>query len=87
MQTTDPIKIADRRFDELKAARLTRESEWQLIADHFVPRKDFSITGKPTELRRRRLTSSVPAVSLRNSAAMLVSYLVDPTQPFVSMDS
>ena len=26
----------------------------------------------------------MPAVSLRNSAAMLVSYLVDPTQPFVT---
>lgn len=84
MQTTDPIKLADRRFDEMKAHRLPREGEWQQIADHFTPRKDFSCVQRPNELRRRRLTSSVPAVSLRNSAAMLVSYMIDPTQPFIT---
>lgn len=84
MQTTDPIKLADRRFDEMKAHRLPREGEWQQIADHFTPRKDFSCVQRPNELRKRRLTSSVPAVALRNSAAMLVSYLIDPTQPFIT---
>lgn len=84
MQTTDPIRLADRRFDEMKAHRLPREGEWQQIADHFTPRKDFSCVQRPNELRRRRLTSSVPAVALRNSAAMLVSYLIDPTQPFIT---
>lgn len=84
MQTTDPIKLIDRRFDEMKAHKLLRESEFQLIADHFVPRKDFSLTARPGDLRRRRLTSSVPAVALRNSAAMLISYLVDPTNPFIT---
>ncbi len=84
MQTTDPVKLIDRRFDEMKAHKLLREPEFQLIADHFVPRKDFSLTARPGDLRRRRLTSSVPAVALRNSAAMLISYLVDPTNPFIT---
>lgn len=84
MLTTDPIKLTDRRFDEKKAHRLGREAEWQLIADHFTPRKDFSIAPRQGELRRRRLTSSVPAVALRNSAAMLTGYVIDPTQPFIT---
>jgi hypothetical protein len=83
MMTTDPIKLTARRFEEMKAHKLHREAEFQLIADHFLPRKDFSCVRRQGELRRRRLTSSVPAVSLRNSAAMLYSYLIDPTQPFI----
>lgn len=83
MLTTDPIKQTDRNFDEMKSHRLPRESEWQQIADHFMPRKDFSLTARRGDLRRRRLTSSAPPVALRNSAAMLVSYLIDPTTPFI----
>lgn len=84
MKTTDPIIQTARTFDDMKAHRLHRESEWQQIADHFLPRKDFSLVQRRGDLRRRRLTSSVPAVSLRNSAAMLVSYLIDPTNPFIT---
>lgn len=84
MQTTDPIRLIDRAFDDMKGQRLGREAEWQQIADHFTPRKDFSIAQVKGELRRRRLTSSVPATAGRNSAAMLVSYLIDPTQPFIA---
>lgn len=84
MKTTDPITLTARTFDEMKAHRLHRESEWQQIADHFLPRKDFSMVQRRGDLRRRRLTSSVPAVSLRNSAAMMVSYLIDPTNPFIT---
>lgn len=84
METTDPIKLISRRFDDMRTHKAARESEYQLIADHFVPRKDFSCVQRTGELRRRRLTSSVPAVALRNSAAMLVSYLIDPTNPFIT---
>lgn len=83
MKTTDPIQQTDRTFDEMKSHRLGREAEWQQISDHFTPRKDFSCVQRRGDLRRRRLTSSAPAVALRNSAAMLVSYLIDPTQPFL----
>lgn len=73
----------DRTFDTLKQARLQRETEWQLIADVFLPRKDFTLAQKPTELRRRRLTSSVPAIALRRGAGLLTAYLIDNTRPFV----
>lgn len=83
MKTTDPIKSIDRAFDDMKQHKAQREPEFQLIADHFLPRKDFSLGQRSGDLRRRRLTSSVPAVALRNSSAMLVSYLIDPTNPFI----
>lgn len=77
------FKSLDRHLGELKQARMARETEWQLIADVFLPRKDFSLPQKPTELRRRRLTSSVPAVALRRGAGLLTAYLISNTQPFV----
>lgn len=77
------FRSLDRMFDELKQARLQREAEWQLIADVFLPRKDFSLPQKPTELRKRRLTSSVPAIALRRGAGLLTAYLIDNTRPFV----
>lgn len=84
MRTDDPVKLIDRAFDEMKTHRLAREGEWQQIADHYLPRKDFSLAPRAGDLRRRRLTSSVPATALRNSAAMLVSNLIDPTNPFIA---
>lgn len=83
MQTSDPVKLIDRAFDDMKGHRLGREQEWQQIADHFTPRKDFSCASRKGELRRRRLTSSVPATALRNSAALLTSMVMDPTMPFI----
>lgn len=77
------FKQLDRMFDELKQARLQREAEWQMLADIFVPRKDFSLPQRPNELRRRRLTSSVPGVAARRSAAFLVGNLVSHAQPFI----
>jgi hypothetical protein len=77
------FKVLDRLFDELKSARLMREAEWQLLADIFMPRKDFSIQGRPTDLRKRRLTSSVPVIARKRGAALLIAYLIDHTQPFV----
>jgi hypothetical protein len=73
----------DRHFECLKQARLHRESEWQLIADAFMPRKDFTLRQRPMELRRRRLTSSVPTVGLARGAALLVAHLIDHTRPFI----
>lgn len=81
--TRADFRTLDRRFDELKQARLMREAEWQLIADVFLPRKDFSLPQKPTELRRRRLTSSVPAIALRRGASLLTGFMIDNTRPFI----
>lgn len=77
------FKALDRMLAELKQARMLRESEWQTIADVFMPRKDFTLPQRPTELRRRRLTSSVPGMALRRGAALLIAHLINHTQPFV----
>lgn len=77
------FKAIDRAFDDHMQARLQRQDEWQVLADIFMPRKDFSLPQKPTELRRRRLTSSVPGMSLRRGAAFLVGNLISHAQPFI----
>lgn len=77
-------KAICRTWDEMKAIRLPREQEWQQIADYFMPRKDFSVTGKPTELMKRRITSSLGPRVLERGAALLVAYLVDAARPFIS---
>jgi hypothetical protein len=53
------VKAILRTWEDLKSLRMQREGEWQQIADYFMPRKDFSVTGKPTELMKRRVTSSL----------------------------
>ncbi|WP_332772947.1 portal protein [Phenylobacterium sp.] len=83
MTMAEDIAHYSRTLADLKAQRLSREGEWQQIADYFAPRKDFNIAANPAELRRRRLTSSVPAVAARRCAGMLAAYLVDPSQPFI----
>lgn len=69
--------------DHLKYLRATRDSEMQLIADYFMPRKSFDCTIQPGQLRARRVTTSVPQRALADSAAFLVGYLIDHTRPFV----
>jgi hypothetical protein len=41
-----------RDHDERRALRQLREGEWQQIADYFMPRKDFTCTPAPGQLRR-----------------------------------
>lgn len=77
------FRALDDQLSELKNARLMREQEWQLIADVFLPRKDFTLPQRPTELRKRRLTSSVPAIALRRGAGLLSAFMISHTQPFI----
>lgn len=83
MDAAAQIAHFDRTLADLKAQRLPQERAWQTIADYFAPTKDFTIAANPGELRRRRLTSSVPAVAARRCAGMLAGYLIDPSQPFI----
>jgi hypothetical protein len=80
--SADPKAIC-REWDEMKAERLLRESEWQQIADYFMPRKDFTCTPAPGQLMKRRITSSVPQVALSRFARLLVAYLIDAARPFI----
>jgi hypothetical protein len=72
-----------RAHEARRAVRQMRDSEMQDIADHFMPRKDMTVTAVPGQLRQRRITSGSPPVALQRSAALIVAYMVDPTRPFI----
>jgi len=77
------VKAIMRRWDELKAARLDRESEWQLIADYFMPRKSMTLPLRQGQLRRRRIATGVGMSALKRSTALITAYMVDVAQPFI----
>ncbi|MBI1684454.1 portal protein [Caulobacter hibisci] len=76
-------KAIIRQRDHLKAIRALRDSEFQLIADYYMPRKTFEVAPQKGQLRPRLVTTSVPQRALADSAAFLVGYLIDHTRPFV----
>lgn len=78
------FKAIVRNWDHLQGLRSTRDSEMQQIADVFMPRKSFICTPQPGQLRPRMVTTSKPIECLNRSAAMLVSYLIDPTRPNIT---
>jgi len=72
-----------RHFDEMRLARLKFDYIWQDTADYIIPRRDFSITQQMGWLRPRRVTSNVAPNANDRMAALVLSYLVDPTRPFL----
>lgn len=78
----DPKAIM-RRWDELKAERLQHESQWQQIADYFLPKSTLTIARGANELRSRKVTSSVPQTALQTCSALLMGYSIDWTRPFL----
>ena len=72
-----------RRWEELKAERLQHESQWQQIADYFLPKSTLTIARAANELRSRRVTSSVPQTALQTCSALLMGYSIDWTRPFL----
>lgn len=75
------FKAIRRNWDHLQGLRATRDGEMQQIADVFMPRKSFTCTPQPGQLRGRTIQTSVPQKCLNRSSAMLVGYLIDPTRP------
>lgn len=80
---TADAKIILRGHEDRAAIRQPRESEWQDIADHFMPRKDMTVTPVPGELRRRRVSSGIGQTGLRRWAALIVGHMIDPAKPFI----
>lgn len=80
---TANAKIILRGHDDRAAIRQPRESEWQLICDYCLPRKDMTITPVPGQLRQRRVSSGVGQVALRRSAALVLGHMIDPAKPFI----
>lgn len=71
-------------FSEMQAARQSHEGRWRDVADYFMPNKNLSVEAKPTEIVRRRVTSSIGPRVLARGSALLVAYLLDPSRPFIS---
>ncbi|BBF79913.1 phage protein [Asticcacaulis excentricus] len=72
-----------RRWADMKQVRQHRETEWQMIADYFLPRKNFLVQSVKGAGVPRRVMTSKPQMALGRFAGMLVGYLVDPTRPFI----
>ncbi|HEV2530946.1 portal protein [Phenylobacterium sp.] len=72
-----------RQFETLRLNRVDYDRKWQLVSDYILPRRDFSVTQRPNQLRPHRVTSSTATNSNTRLAALLLAYLVDPTRPFL----
>ena len=73
-----------RQFDGMKSARVDFDRKWQMASDHILPRRDFSVTQRPNQLRPHRVTSSVATNANTRFAALVLTYLIDPTRPFLA---
>ena len=72
-----------RQFESLKQLRLPYDRKWQFVSDYILPRRDFSVTQRPDQLRPHRVTSSVATNANARMAALVLAYAVDPTRPFL----
>jgi hypothetical protein len=72
-----------RQFQSLRAGRIDFDRKWQMVSDYILPRRDFSVTQRPMQLRPHRVTSSVATNANSRMAAFLLAYLIDPTRPFL----
>lgn len=69
------------KFASMKTERLDFDRKNQLVSDYILPRRDFSVTLRPNQLRPHRVTSSVATAANARCAAFLLAYLIDPTRP------
>ncbi|MGH6972827.1 MAG: portal protein, partial [Caulobacteraceae bacterium] len=72
-----------RQFAGLRAQRVDFDVKWQLVSDYILPRRDFTVTQRPNQLRPSRVTSSVATNANTRMAALMLAYLIDYTRPFL----
>ena len=65
------------------AARRPRHAQSACVGDYILPRRDFTVTQRPNDLRPHRITSSVATNANTRMAALMLAYLVDYTRPFL----
>ena len=70
-------------WESMRSARVDFDRKWQLASDYILPRRDFSITQRPNQLRPHRVTSSVATNANNRMAALMLAYTFDPTRPFL----
>lgn len=73
-----------RTWDDLKASRTTRDQEFQDICDYFLPRKDFTTTPVPGQLRQRRVVTNVGQQALLRAATLFLAHAIGHAQPFLT---
>lgn len=66
-------------FESMRAERAMHDWKWQMVSDYILPRRDFSVTRRPGQLRPNRVVSAVAANSNTRLAAMVLAYAVDYT--------
>lgn len=80
---TDPNPVGHflTKFASMKTERLDFDRKWQLVSDYILPRRDFSVSLRPNQLRPHRVTSSVATSANARFAAFVLAYMIDPTRP------
>lgn len=71
------------QFADMRSDRSNWDRKCQLVSDYILPRRDFSTTQRPNQIRPHRVTSSVATNANTRMAAWLLTYLIDPTRPFL----
>lgn len=76
------IKRKLARMEELKAARATREPDLQAVCDYIFPRRDFTITRQPQDVRTRKLMDVTGMIAHERLSATLFGYMLSPYTPW-----
>ncbi len=72
------------QFQSLRSLRVDYERKWQLVSDYILPRRDFSVTQRPGQLRPHKVTSSIATNNNTRLAAFLLAYAFSPKRPFLT---
>ena len=79
----EKVDVYLRQFQSLQAERVDYDVKWQLVSDYILPRRDFTVTKRPNQLRPHRVTSSVATNSNTRMASMVLTYAIDTSRPFM----
>lgn len=71
-------------FETLKMLRVDYDVKNQLVSDYILPRRDFSVTQRPGQLRPHRVTNSAATRNCYRLMAFLLAYAFSPKRPFLT---
>ncbi|HEY1448856.1 MAG TPA: portal protein [Caulobacteraceae bacterium] len=70
-------------FEAHRSERIEYDVKWQLVSDYILPRRDFTVTLRPNQIRPHRVTSSLATNANSRMSAMLLTYAIDTSRPFM----
>jgi hypothetical protein len=71
------------QFNDLRMNRVEYDRKWQGVSDYIRPRRSFSATQLPNQLRPHRIVNSTATNASNRMMALALSFLFDSTRPFV----